>query len=646
MFEIGEVLGSRGNVKAKKLKQGGTIFIHAAAAPNQDAGRVILKMQGHKLKNVDGIFSKSDPFVEISAKVNSAGGLTWQPVYRSKQIDNDLNPIWDEIDLNINKLCQGDYNAPILISVYDWEKSGKHKSMGFFETSINALQQSIVPPGSAKHIDTSKAYSLLKNGKDYGKIVITGATVIGAPMPSAAPPASHSTVTSSAIPSPYSSTPAAAASNNTPSYPVHTGMASTAGAVAAATVMGAQEPPKPISYSSLPVQASAPPMMPPAGTSNQRPKFVDYLTGGLELQMCVAIDFTGSNGDPRKPGTLHYIHRDGSLNDYEKAITAVGSVVARYDSDQMFPVWGFGAKFGGAIQHCFQVGQSQEVSGISGILAGYRSIFRTGLTMSGPTVFADVIANAANQARFKQAAKARIGQQAYHILLILTDGAVTDIEQTKQALIAASDAPLSVIIVGIGNADFRSMQFLDDFVQQEAGAGRDICQFVEFSRHQHNRSALTKETLDEVPDQLVDYFYDKEGIMPNPALTGSKFSVNESEYDPKEDMDIDLNFGSGGAGEEEIVIGNPHAGGFDDRRYDTFANYAAPGGSPQGSPVRPMGGGIPPPQGGGPQVFHVQVPPGGYPGMQLQVQNPFTGQMVLATVPNGVQAGQTFGVAS
>ena len=34
--------------------------------------------------------------------------------------------------------------------------------------------------------------------------------------------------------------------------------------------------------------------------------FLEYIMGGCEVNFTVAIDFTGSNGDPRKPGTLHY----------------------------------------------------------------------------------------------------------------------------------------------------------------------------------------------------------------------------------------------------------------------------------------------------------------------------------------------------
>jgi Copine len=69
-----------------------------------------------------------------------------------------------------------------------------------------------------------------------------------------------------------------------------------------------------------------------------------------------------------------------------------------------------------------------------------------------------------------------------------------------------ANAPLSIVIVGIGNADLSAMQFLDDY-QTSTGGGRDICQFVEFRRYQHNKSALTQATLEEIPNQLVDYFY-------------------------------------------------------------------------------------------------------------------------------------------
>lgn len=67
------------------------------------------------------------------------------------------------------------------------------------------------------------------------------------------------------------------------------------------------------------------------------PSFVDFIRGGIEINLIVAIDFTGSNGDPREPQSLHYINPTYP-NEYIRAIRSVGQVLAPYDSDKQFPV--------------------------------------------------------------------------------------------------------------------------------------------------------------------------------------------------------------------------------------------------------------------------------------------------------------------
>ena len=62
----------------------------------------------------------------------------------------------------------------------------------------------------------------------------------------------------------------------------------------------------------------------------------------------------------------------------------------------------------------------------------------------------------------KEDAKKSVGKQSYTVLLIMTDGAVTDLEETKEAIRKASSSPLSIVIVGIGDADFSQMQTLVD----------------------------------------------------------------------------------------------------------------------------------------------------------------------------------------
>jgi Copine/C2 domain len=683
LFEVGEVLGSRGNTKAKKLRNGGTLFARITAAPVEDLGTLHLNLRGINLKNVDGVFGKSDPFFEISAKVNAAGGLTWHPVYRSQHILNDLNPKWPDFTVEVARLCDnGDLNKPVLVEVWDWDKKGKHTNMGKFETSVNGLLAARVSGGDgpARSVDASKGFSLIKKGKEFGKIVVTTARLEGF---SAASAQAAATASSSILPqsAPPAAMDAAMDSSSLPSFsealdrppPSFQTTAAYVSAAAAISNHNLSKPAiAPVPY--VPV-ALPPPSFAPT-TKMVRPKFVDYLSGGCELELTIAIDFTGSNGDPRRPGTLHYIHPDGQLNDYEKAITAVGGVIARYDSDQKFPVFGFGAKYGGVIQHCFQVGGKEELDGLSGVLEAYRGVFRTGLTMSGPTVFAEVIDFAAATARSKQEASKRIGQQSYKILLILTDGAVTDIEQTKRAIHAASDAPLSIVIVGIGNADFSAMQELDDFEFIGSG-GRDIVQFVQFSHHANDRSSLTRATLEEIPDQLVDYFSSR-GIKPLPPMSGSQISL-QAEDPTDEDIDLSMDVSPEG----EISLANYDGAVFDDTKYGTISDYSALTPVPVPSaPYQPSAPFVPPSNAYGqqqpnayaygqqqsnaygrqqpaafqsygqqpvaqavqPTVFHVQVPPNVTPGMQLQIKHPATQQPMIVTVPPGVAPGGTFAV--
>ena len=139
VFEVGEVLAARGSGMARQLKDGGTIHVRVTRATGSKGGMVQGKFRGVKLSNVDGLLGKSDPFYTISAQINAASGRTWQPVYRSETIDNNLNPVWDSFTLPLDKLCGGNKDLPLLIEVSDWEKSGKHKLIGSVEITVHGL---------------------------------------------------------------------------------------------------------------------------------------------------------------------------------------------------------------------------------------------------------------------------------------------------------------------------------------------------------------------------------------------------------------------------------------------------------------------------------------------------------------------------
>ncbi len=46
-------------------------------------------------------------------------------------------------------------------------------------------------------------------------------------------------------------------------------------------------------------------------------------------------------------------------------------------------------------------------------------------------------------------------------MFIQIDGVITDMDTTIRAIVKASNLPLSIIIVGVGDADFTNMKILD-----------------------------------------------------------------------------------------------------------------------------------------------------------------------------------------
>ena len=118
----------------------------------------------------------------------------------------------------------------------------------------------------------------------------------------------------------------------------------------------------------------------------------------------------------------------------------------------------------------------------------------------------------------------------YHTLLILTDGTIHDMEETKTAIVQASqDLPFSVIIVGVGAANFDAMHELDSDEQllmcnsgQRARA--DIVQFVPFRKFQGDPTLLAKEVLAELPNQITGYMK-RNNIVPAMPATMSNADI-------------------------------------------------------------------------------------------------------------------------
>lgn len=271
--------------------------------------------------------------------------------------------------------------------------------------------------------------------------------------------------------------------------------------------------------------------------------FLDYIKGGTEIACTFGIDFTGSNGDPSSPSSLHHITTCG-MNQYEVAIESVGKIIEDYDTDKLFPVLGFGARLppDGKVSHEFFVNghpSNPYCEGISGVLSAYRECLNR-VQLFGPTNFAPIIRHVGNIAR------GFMNGSQYFILLIVTDGIITDMDQTKKAIVEAANFPMSIIIVGVGEADFSAMEELDgDTVRLTDCRGnkacRDIVQFVprrnfvgvESSTPQlSSKLLLAQEVLAEIPGQFLS-FMKMNSIVPNADSVAPTGDSNMIPLDPE-----------------------------------------------------------------------------------------------------------------
>lgn len=258
----------------------------------------------------------------------------------------------------------------------------------------------------------------------------------------------------------------------------------------------------------------------------------DYLRAGLKISTVMAIDFTGSNLEYTNPASLHYIDKDGGMfNPYQQVIRGVGNILEYYDDDNMIPVYGFGAKSKAygmkSVSHCFPVSGNLKnafAKRISGVLEVYEKALPN-LEFRGPTYFSPIIKGIASTVknRFKK------DPMAYCILLIVTDGLISDFDETVEAIVHASEYPISILIVGVGDEDFDQMQILDGdggVLQGESDeldengnpkiikAKRDIVQFVDYKQFKNRSEKLVEEVLAEIPDQVTG-FYKYKGISPD-----------------------------------------------------------------------------------------------------------------------------------
>eukprot|EP01017_Pseudomicrothorax_dubius_P003238 TRINITY_DN10411_c0_g1_i4.p1 TRINITY_DN10411_c0_g1~~TRINITY_DN10411_c0_g1_i4.p1 ORF type:complete len:458 (+),score=55.91 TRINITY_DN10411_c0_g1_i4:519-1892(+) len=370
-----------------------------------------MRWRGAALKDVSpwwNFLAKTNPFIRFSRQRSDG---SWLRVFQTEPVQANLNPVWDNIEIRLEKLCMNRFNSEIKVECFSHSGDNGEEFIGEGSFTLEQI------------LNTTRVVSLTNpDVENPGTLFLDEVNI------------------------------------------------------------------------------------------EERFDFIDFIRGGMQIAVVLAIDFTVSNGIQNSVDSLHAIHRT-SLNDYQIAITKVLGTLLNYDYDQRVPVYGFGARpcfpnlKDTETSHLFPLTgnpERPEVLGVDGVLKTYSNALQY-LEFSGPTYFSPILREAIKQANDSLSK----GHDEYLILLILTDGEIYDLPETIGLMQEAANLPISIIIVGIGNADFGQMNILDGdqglFTQKGGKVERDLCQFVPFNEYRDDADKLSEEVIAELPRQIVDY---------------------------------------------------------------------------------------------------------------------------------------------
>lgn len=224
-------------------------------------------------------------------------------------------------------------------------------------------------------------------------------------------------------------------------------------------------------------------------------------SAGLETSnLIIGVDFTASNewqGRKSFHGkSLHHIFKNSSkkLNPYQTVIKTIGKTLEPFDEDNLIPVYGFGdVKTKDHSVFNFNA-TDQPCKGLDSVLESYNEVVRH-VSLSGPTSFAPIIEKAIDIVS---------KDRTYYILVIIADGQVVEEQdlKTREAIVKASNYPISILVVGVGDGPWDRMHEYDELLPERKF---DNFQFVEFhdtvASAKYPDAAFALHALMEVPDQ-------------------------------------------------------------------------------------------------------------------------------------------------
>ncbi|TDH69460.1 hypothetical protein CCR75_009467 [Bremia lactucae] len=233
-----------------------------------------------------------------------------------------------------------------------------------------------------------------------------------------------------------------------------------------------------------------------------------------------AVDFTESN---RRKGartfggrSLHYVDMTGRvINPYQTVISAITRVFELFDDDDCIPAFGFGGYPERPLAERYFPFVKGRGCELDEVLQQYFAIAST-MELNATASFVPVI---------DEAIKMATNTGRYHILIIITNGHIDDPNMARRAIVQASEYPISIVMIGVGDGPWTTMREFDDQLPERRF---DNFQFVNYNTIPRGNldnpdGGFAMQALMEIPEQYNKIL--ELGLIKKQHISRAKYQI-------------------------------------------------------------------------------------------------------------------------
>ncbi len=253
------------------------------------------------------------------------------------------------------------------------------------------------------------------------------------------------------------------------------------------------------------------------------PSMLQYVSGGMSLDVMVGIDCSVANGVWGTQKNLHF-SKFNTMNDYQAGIQKLGTITEHFSRGRKSSLWGLGAEFEGKYRECYSI--KERLCESTGFLEAYEDNiihnddFNFGTEFSLNPFIKTAIFRTINLSKKRP---------CYTVLAVFAAGDFADVQETIDSICtAAEDAPISIVIIGVGDSDLNAAKMLcgdkNGRLHDSRGIpiAREIVSFVRFTDFERDASKVIAEALKDIPEQFVQYQL-MNGAKPLPPVPSPNF---------------------------------------------------------------------------------------------------------------------------